>query len=193
MGHSPDQAHAGANVHRARGQLMETCGSARRGGQRRRARSGAGAANLLLIDRHRRPAASPVLVAANLLLRPPRGVAGAAAERAAAHGDVLLVRAVPRWEEASGKRPLQRGQRSGMCTKLIWHQERYISQVEALHTAPASYRSNWRYISLALHIGPAAMCSAGAGTYRPGLLCTASGNIAQHWREKRSRDHTTSG
>ena len=86
-----------------------------------------------------------------------------------------------------GKRPLQRGQRSGMCTKLIWHQERYVSQVEALHTAPASYRSNWRYISLALHIGPAAMCSAGAGTYRPGLLHTASGNIAQHWREKRRR------
>ena len=90
------------------------------------------------------------------------------------------------------KRPLQRGQRSGMA-QLIWHQERYISHAEALHTAPASYRSNWRYISLALHIGPAAMCSAGAGTYRPGLLCTASGNIAQHWREKRSRDHTTSG
>mmetsp|Transcript_1726 Transcript_1726/g.5696 ORF Transcript_1726/g.5696 Transcript_1726/m.5696 type:complete len:333 (-) Transcript_1726:495-1493(-) len=41
----PDQAHAGANVHRARGQLMETCGRARCGGQRRRARSGAGAAN----------------------------------------------------------------------------------------------------------------------------------------------------
>ena len=105
MGHSPDQAHAGANVHRARGQLMETCGSARRGGQRRRARSGAGAANLLLIDRHRRPAASPVPVAANLLLRPPRGVAAfAAVERDAAHGDVLLVRAVPRWEEASAAR-----------------------------------------------------------------------------------------
>ena len=188
MGHSPDQAHAGANVHRARGQLMETCGSARRGGQRRRARSGAGAANLLLIDRHRRPAASPVLVAATLLLRPPRGVAGAAAERDAAHGDVLLVRAVPRWEEASAART-----EFGHGTQLIWHQERYISQAEALHTAPASYRSNWRYISLALHIGPAAMCSAGAGTYRPGLLCTASGNIAQHWREKRSRDHTTSG
>ena len=105
MGHSPDQAHAGANVHRARGQLMETCGSARRGGQRRRARSGAGAANLLLIDRHRRPAASPVLVAATLLLRPPRGVAaGAAVERDAAHRDVLPVRAVPRLEEASAAR-----------------------------------------------------------------------------------------
>ena len=143
---------------------------------------------LLLIDRHRRPAASPVLVAANLLLRPPRGVAGAAAERDAAHGDVLLVRAVPRWEEASAART-----EFGHGTQLIWHQARYISQAEALHTAPASYRSNWRYISLALHIGPAAMCSAGAGTYRPGLLCTASGNIAQHWREKRSRDHTTSG
>ena len=189
MGHSPDQAHAGANVHRARGQLMETCGSARRGGQRRRARSGAGAANLLLIDRHRRPAASPVLVAATLLLRPPRGVAAfAAVERDAAHGDVLLVRAVPRWEEASAART-----EFGHGTQLIWHQERYISQAEALHTAPASYRSNWRYISLALHIGPAAMCSAGAGTYRPGLLHTASGNIAQHWREKRRRDHTTSG
>ena len=182
MGHSPDQAHAGANVHRARGQVMETCGSARRGGQRRRARSGAGAANLCLIDRHRRPAASPVLVAATLLLR------RAAVERDAAHGDVLLVRAVPRWEEASAARTA-----FGHGTQLIWHQARYISQAEALHTAPASYRSNWRYISLALHIGPAAMCSAGAGTYRPGLLRTASGNIAQHWREKRSRDHTTSG
>ena len=142
---------------------------------------------LLLIDRHRRPAASPVLVAANLLLRPPRGVAaGAAVERDAAHRDVLPVRAVPRLEEASAARTA-----FGHGTQLIWHQERYISQAEALHTAPASYRSNWRYISLALHIGPAAMCSAGAGTYRPGLLCTASGNIAQHWREKRSRDHTT--
>ena len=189
MGHSPDQAHAGANVHRARGQLMETCGSARRGGQRRRARSGAGAANLLLIDRHRRPAASPVPVAANLLLRPPRGVAAfAAVERDAAHRDVLPVRAVPRLEEASAARTA-----FGHGTQLIWHQARYISQADALHTAPASYRSNWRYISLALHIGPAAMCSAGAGTYRPGLLCTASGNIAQHWREKRRRDHTTSG
>lgn len=130
MGHSPDQAHAGANVHRARGQLMETCGSARRGGQRRRARSGAGAANLLLIDRHRRPAASPVLVAATLLLRPPRGVAaGAAVERDAAHRDVLPVRAVPRLEEASAARTA-----FGHGTQLIWHQARYISQAEALPT-----------------------------------------------------------
>ena len=91
-------------------------------------------------------------------------------------------RAVPRLEEASAARTA-----FGHGTQLIWHQARYISQAEALHTAPASYRSNWRYISLALHIGPAAMCSAGAGTYRPGLLHTASGNIAQHWREKRSR------
>ena len=157
MGHSPDQAHAGANVHRARGQLMETCGSARRGGQRRRARSGAGAANLCLIDRHRRPAASPVLVAANLLLR------RAAVERDAAHGDVLLVRAVPRWEEASAARTA-----FGHGTQLIWHQARYISQAEALPIPPllhigqtgGTYR--WRYISVRqrcvalapVHIGP---------------------------------------
>ena len=129
MGHSPDQAHAGANVHRARGQLMETCGSARRGGQRRRARSGAGAANLLLIE-HRRPAASPVPVAANLLLRPPRGVAAfAAVERDAAHRDVLPVRAVPRLEEASAARTA-----FGHGTQLIWHQERYISHAEALQS-----------------------------------------------------------
>ena len=162
MGHSPDQAHAGANVHRARGQLMETCGSARRGGQRRRARSGAGAANLLLIE-HRRPAASPVPVAATLLLRPPRGVAaGAAVERDAAHRDVLPVRAVPRWEEASAARTA-----FGHGTQLIWHQERtyhtlrrYIPPLLHIGQTGGTYR--WRYISVRqrcvalapVHIGP---------------------------------------
>jgi len=147
MGHSPDQAHAGANVHRARGQLMETCGSARRGGQRRRARSGAGAANLLLIDRHRRPAASPVPVAANLLLRPPRGVAAfAAVERDAAHGDVLLVRAVPRWEEASAARTeFGHGTKRATYHRLRRYSSTYrpcfISVKLAVHIAGATYRS----------------------------------------------------